>query len=64
MKYGFALICPERGGHVGKTMSCLPSPSHHHFLFGGMVTIPRKMGGLGDGPLPGAKSGRRCLQVG
>ena len=49
---------------MGKTMSCLPSPSHHHFLFGGMVTIPRKMGGLGDGPLPGAKSGRRCLQVG
>ena len=26
--------------YVVKTMSCLPSPSHHHCLLGGMSTIP------------------------
>ena len=26
--------------NVGKTMPCLPSPSHHHKYLGGMFTIP------------------------
>ena len=29
---------------VGKTMPCLPSPSHHHFYTWYKLTIPRKMG--------------------
>ena len=26
--------------NVGKTMQCLPSPSHHHVFLGAMCTIP------------------------
>ena len=34
---------------VVKTMSCLPSPSHHHFLFGGIYKLYKPFPGKWDG---------------